>query len=74
MSYRAMPGQSRTLGSMSRGTARSIITSGRPMRDAATNSSSSRPTIWCGAPVELTTMSACSSSPGMSSNAIARPP
>ena len=45
MSYSAMPGQSRTPGSMSRGTARSIITSGRPIRDAATNSSSSRPTI-----------------------------
>ena len=39
---------------MSRGTARSIITSGRPIREAATNSSSSRPRIWWGAPVELT--------------------
>ena len=44
------------------------------MREAATNSSSSRATIWCGAPVELTTMSARSSSAGMSSKEIARPP
>ena len=38
-----------------------------PPRVAITSSSSSRPTIWWGEAVELTTMSACSSSRGRSS-------
>ena len=42
------PSTSRQAGSMSRGTARSIRSSGRPSRAAITSSSSSRSTMWCG--------------------------
>ena len=48
-------------GSMSRGTARSISSSGLPSRAAIISSSSSRSTMWCGELVEETTMSALSS-------------
>ena len=48
MSYSATPGTSRAVGSTSRGTAMSIITSGRPGRSAMVSSRSSRSTITCG--------------------------
>ena len=59
---------------MSRGTARSTSSSGRPPRARATSSSSSAPTIACGEAVDATTMSARSSSRGSASNAIVEPP
>ncbi len=74
MSYRAMPGRSRTRGSTSRGTAMSISTSGRSPRSRRISSSSSRPTIWWGEAVQHTTMSACASSAGRSSKRTAEPP
>ena len=58
MSYRLTPSSSPQAGSMSRGTAMSISSSGRPSRAAITSSSSSRPTIGWGEEVEETTMSA----------------
>ena len=59
---------------MSRGTARSITSSGRPERASMTSPSSSGPMIACGDAVAATTMSAASSSTGRASKPTARPP
>ena len=62
MSESVTPGSSAHAGSMSRGTARSISSSGRPARSGITIASSSAPRIRCGEEVEATTMSARASS------------
>ena len=59
---------------MSRGTAMSTSSSGRPPRARMTSSSSSSPTIGCGDAVDATTMSARSSCAGSSSSATTPPP
>ena len=58
MSYSATPGSVRMAGSMSRGTARSMASSGRPVRSPT----SAGVTRWCGAWVAETTTSAAASS------------
>ncbi len=74
MSWTVTPVSSRQLGEMSRGTARSIRSSGRPARSAMTSESASRSiTLW-GEEVEETTMSAAASSDGSSSKRTALPP
>ena len=74
MSESVTPGSSAQAGSMSRGTARSISSSGRPARSGITIASSSAPRIRCGEEVEATTMSARASSSGSASNATVSPP
>ena len=59
---------------MSRGTARSSSSSGRPPRASQTTASSSAPTSACGDDVDAITMSARSSSAGSASNATVSPP
>ena len=59
---------------MSRGTAMSISSRGRPSRSAITSSSSSRPTIACGDAVEDRTMSACTRCSGSLSSPTTEPP
>ena len=59
---------------MSRGTARSISSSGRPPRASITSASASRSITWWGEEVEVTTMSASVSSSGSSSKRTAWPP
>ena len=59
---------------MSRGTARSTSSSGRPPRASITADSSSGPMIACGDAVEVTTTSARSSSSGSASKEPDEPP
>ena len=73
-SYRLTPSRSRQSGSMSRGTARSITSSGRFLRSSITTSSSPRSIRWWGESVAETTMSARSSWAGSSSILTAVPP
>ena len=74
MSSTVTPGSSPHWASMSRGTARSTSSSGRPRRAAMTSPISSAPSSVCGEAVEAITMSARSSSPGSASKEPEAPP